>query len=71
MEIENVKKAFLKLEKIISEMPIDSVRIQGWQTQKYAKLSRKRDFYAKERMKLMALLYEERIEYINGQFEKF
>jgi hypothetical protein len=52
MEAEKIKK---KLEKIEAELDKcrTSVMQDGWQTSKHAKKSRKWDFYAQEKMRLI------------------
>lgn len=55
MEVEKIKK---KLEKIEAELDKcrTSVMQDGWQTSKHAKKSRKWDFYAQEKMRLISEL---------------
>lgn len=50
--IEKLKKKLEKIEKQLDTCRT-SVLQDGWQTQKFAKKSRKWDFYAKEKIRLI------------------
>jgi hypothetical protein len=52
-ELEGLKKKLLRIEKELDKCRT-SVLQDGWQTQRFAKKSRKWDYYAQEKMKLIA-----------------
>ena len=60
-ELEGLKKKLLRIEKELDKCRT-SVLQDGWQTQRFAKKSRKWDYYAQEKMKLIA-----RIDEIEGK----
>lgn len=51
-EIEELKKQLLKIEKELDKYRTSSLK-DGWQTSKHAKKSRKWDFYAQEKMRII------------------
>ena len=61
--IEKLKKKLEKIEKQLDKCRTSTIQ-DGWQTQKFAKKSRKWDFYAKEKMKLIQQI--EDMEVNNG-----
>jgi len=52
MEIEKLKKKFQKIEQELEKVRGCSVLSHGWQTQKYAKASRKWDELSKEKFNI-------------------
>lgn len=58
--MDNIKKLQSKLSKIEKELDTfrTSVMQDGWQTQRFAKKSRKWDYYAQEKMKIINQLDE-------------
>ena len=62
--MENIKKLQSRLNKIEKEIETcrTSVMKDGWQTQKFARKSRKWDYLAQEKMKLI-----QKIDDINNQ----
>lgn len=66
----NIKLLQQKLDKVEKELDKcrTSVLQDGWQTQRYAKKSRKWDYYAQEKMKLLQQIEE--YENIIGVNEK-
>lgn len=71
INVEKIKQRVLFIDGKLSSMPVDSPLIQGWQTQRFARLSKSRDVYAMEKMRLLSILNEHRIEFINGYFVSF
>lgn len=56
-EIEKLRKQLVKIESELDKCRT-SVLQDGWQTQKFAKKSRKWDYYAQEKMKLKQQIEE-------------
>ena len=56
MTIEKLKKRLEKVEKELEKVRGCSPLTDGWQTQRYAKKSRKWDILAQERMMLIELI---------------
>ncbi len=55
--IEKLKKKLEKIEKQLDKCRTSTIQ-DGWQTQRFAKKSRKWDFYAKEKMRLIQQIEE-------------
>ena len=51
-EIQRIKKALQRIEAELEKCRTSSMQ-DGWQTSKHAKKSRKWDFYAQEKMRLI------------------
>lgn len=51
-EIQRIKKALQRIETELDKCRTSTMQ-DGWQTSKYAKKSRKWDFYAQEKMSLL------------------
>ena len=56
-ELDNLKKKLAKIEGELDKCRT-SVMQDGWQTQRFAKKSRKWDYYAQEKMKLILQINE-------------
>ena len=56
-ELDNLKKKLAKIEGELDKCRT-SVMQDGWQTQRFAKKSRKWDYYAQEKMKLIQQINE-------------
>ena len=57
MKVEDkLKKELARIEKELEKVRGGSPLIDGWQTQRLAKKARKWDYYAQERMKILAEL---------------
>lgn len=55
-ERQKLEKRLKKIQAQLDSMPIDSALELGWQTQRYAKTSRKRDMLAEEKMQILIQL---------------
>jgi len=53
---EQIQKKIAKIQKEIDKLGVVSVLTLGWQTQKYAKASRKLDYLCMEKFELQKLL---------------
>lgn len=51
-EIQKIKKALQRIEANLDKCRTSAIQ-DGWQTSKHAKKSRKLDFYAQEKMRLI------------------
>ena len=54
-EIQRIKKALQRIENELNKCRTSTIQ-DGWQTQRYAKKSRKWDYYAQEKMSLLEQL---------------
>ena len=58
MEIQKIKKRLQTIEKELEKVRNYSVQTDGWQTQRFAKKSRKYDYLALEKFELQKKLEE-------------
>ena len=58
MEIQKIKKRLQTIEKELEKVRNYSAQIDGWQTQRFAKKSRKYDYLALEKFELQKKLEE-------------
>jgi hypothetical protein len=56
-ELEKLKSQLAKVEQKLDKCRTSTIQ-DGWQTQKFAKKSRKWDYYAQEKMKLIQKIEE-------------
>jgi hypothetical protein len=68
-EADILKKRIMAIEKKINSMQDDSPLIQGFGTSRYAKISRKRDMLAQQKMNLIFLLSDLGFDYEYGQLK--
>ena len=57
MTKQQIEKRLAKVEKELDKCRTSTIQ-DGWQTQRFARKSRKWDFYAQEKMKLLQMLDE-------------